>query len=89
MPACLKYSKDGTISGRPDTIGSFAVKVNFKADRACGERDIVIRVASSVGSTEQINSEAGVTSINQFIVVKSKSTLTYSVGDNINFSLGA
>lgn len=49
----------------------------------------MIRVAPSVGSTEHINSEAGVTSVNQFIVVNSNKTLTYLVGDQVNFNLDA
>jgi hypothetical protein len=89
LPACLKSAVDGTIEGTPDTIGSFAVKVHFKSGKESCSRDIVIRVAPSVSSTEHINSEAGVTSVNQFIVLNERSSLTYSAGDKINFSLQA
>lgn len=89
MPACLKPSPDGTIEGTPDKIGSFAVKLFFKSRSCSGSRDIVIRVAPSVASTARINSEAGVTSVNQFIVVNSNKALTYLVGDKIDFSLDA
>jgi hypothetical protein len=63
--------------------------VSFKTVHDFGERDIVIRVAPSVGSTERLNTEAGVTSVNQFIVVKSNSSFTYAVGDDIKLSLEA
>lgn len=92
LPSCLTGSPDGTIEGTPDAIGSFAVKVNFKASHHddCGSRNIVIRVAPSVSSTEHINTEAGVTSVNQFIVVSSSSNaLTYAVGNSINLNLQA
>jgi hypothetical protein len=91
LPACLSGSPDGTIEGTPDIIGSFAAQVNFKnANGVCGSRNIVIRVAPSVSSTEHINTEAGVTAINQFIVVSSSSNaLTYTVGSNINIGLQA
>lgn len=90
LPACLHGSPDGTLEGTPDKIGSFAVKVCFKSDHHSGTRNIVVRVAPSVSSTEHINTEAGVTAVNQFIVVSSSSNaLTYAVGNKINVNLQA
>lgn len=89
LPDCLSGSPDGTLQGTPDTIGSFAVQVCFKSARESGTRNIVVRVAASVSSTEHINTEAGVTSVNQFIVVSSNSSFTYAVGDKIGFNLKA
>jgi hypothetical protein len=90
LPSCLRGSPDGTLEGTPDTIGSFAVKIDFKSNKDCGSRDIVVRVAHSVSSTEHFSSEAGVTGVNQFIVVSSSnSTFTYSVGKKVSLSLQA
>lgn len=89
LPDCLKGSPDGTIEGTPDRIGSFAVRVCFKSRHDSGTRDIVVRVAPSVSSTERIKTEAGLLALNQFIVVSSNSTFTYAVGDKVGFNLQA
>jgi len=89
LPKCFKSYPDGTIEGTPEKAGSFAVKVHFKSGKCSATRDIVFRVARSVASTLEVNSEAGVLAVNKFIVVNPKSTLTYAVGDQINLSLEA
>jgi len=88
LPSCLKGSPDGTLEGTPDTIGSFAAKIYFKSRRESGSRNIVIRVAPSVSSTQKINSEAGITGVNQFIVLSSSNnSFVYTVGRKVNLSL--
>ncbi len=89
LPSCLKGSPDGTVEGTPDVIGSFAVKVCFKSEHESGSRNIVVRVAPSVSSTANINTEAGVLSVNQFIVVSSNNSFTYAVGNKVNLNLQA
>jgi len=89
LPKCFKSYPDGTIEGTPEKAGSYAVKVHFKSGKCAGTRDIVFRVARSVASTLEVNSEAGVLAVNKFIVVSPNSSLTYSVGDKINLALEA
>jgi hypothetical protein len=89
LPSCLRGSPDGTLEGTPDAIGSFAVKVCFKSEHESGSRNIVVRVAASVSSTERINTEAGVLAVNQFIVVNSNNSYTYGVGNKVNLNLQA
>jgi len=90
VPSCLKGSPDGTLEGTPDKIGSFAARINFKSKRDSGSRDIVVRVAPSVSSTENINTEAGVTAVNQFIVLSaSNNSFVYTVGKKVSLNLQA
>lgn len=89
LPKCFTGYEDGTIEGTADKAGSYAVKVNFRSGKHSGCRDIVIRVARSVSSTQEVSTKGGVQAINKFIVVSPKSSLTYSVGDSINLSLEA
>ena len=70
-------------------IGSFAINVCFRSENASGTRNIVVRIAPSVSSTEQIKSEAGVLAVNQFIVVNSNNSFTYAVGDMVDLNLHA
>ena len=86
LPAYLKGHEDGTIEGTPHEKGSFAIKVWFasKGVRQC--KDVTIRVGASVSLVQKTNAEA-VTTVNDFIVVSPKQSLTYLVGDKIDVNL--
>jgi hypothetical protein len=89
LPPCFKSYEDGTIEGIPDVVGSFSASVCFQTKRVKGTRNIVFRVAPSVSSTQKVNAKAGVTAVNQFIVVNSNNQYTFLVGDKIDFSIQA
>lgn len=46
-----------------------------------------IRIAASVSHVEKTPTRAGVTAVNDFIVVNPRESLTYIVGDKINLGL--
>ena len=69
LPKFLKGHADGTIEGTPKKTGSFPVSVRFTAPGCDETRDIVIRIAHSVSSTEGFDRGAGVMAANRFIVV--------------------
>lgn len=89
LPACFKGTSDGVVSGIPDIIGSYSVVVSYKAKGVSAKTNIVFRIAASISSTFATPTFAGVTSVEQFIVVSPNSTFTYKVGSNINLALSA
>ena len=90
LPQCFTGYKDGTIEGTPDKAGSYPVRVQFSASGYAEFRDIVIRIAHSVSSTEGYDRGAGVMSAERFIVVNSADrSFTYKVGDPISIALEA
>lgn len=90
LPPWLKGYKDGTLAGTPTVAGSFPVRVFFSAPGCDSSRDIVVRVAHSVSSTEEFNRAAGVMASERFIVVNSQQrSFTYTVGSSINLGLEA
>ena len=90
LPAWFKGHSDGTLSGTPKKAGSYPVRVFFTTSGCDQYRDIVVRVAQSVSSTQGYNRAAGVMGVERFIVVNSqKRTFTYKVGDQISLGLEA
>ena len=66
------------------------MRVYFTTPGCSEYRDIVVRVAHSVSSTEGYNRAAGIMAAERFIVVNNeKRTFTYKVGEKINLSLEA
>ena len=90
LPKWFKGYKDGTIAGTPKKAGSYPVRVYFTTPGCDNYRDIVVRVAPSVSSTEEFNRAAGVMASERFIVVNSaKRSFTYKSGEKINIELQA
>jgi len=88
LPKCFVGTSDGAIEGNPDKAGSYAVTITFTDGGKSYSRQIVVRIASSVSSTEGTN-EAGVLSQNQFIIVSPSNNYVYQAGDQINLKLAA
>lgn len=86
LPAAFTGHPDGTIEGTPDATGSFAVKVWFASKGVKECKEITIRVSSSVSLIQKTSAES-VTVVHDFIVVGPKRSLTYLVGDKIDFAL--
>ena len=90
LPAELKGYSDGTLSGTPLNAGSYPVRVSFTTANCNSYQDIVVRIASSISSTEQFNRSAGVMSSDKFIVVNNQQrSFTYKSGDQVNLALQA
>lgn len=90
LPQCFKGYKDGTIEGTPDHPGSYPVRVHFTAPGCSEYRDIVIRIAESVSSTQGFDQGSGILGVDRFIIVNSANkSFTYKVGENINLALQA
>lgn len=90
LPQCFKGYKDGTIEGTPDHAGSYPAKVYFSGPGCAESRDIVIRIANSVSSTQGFDQGSGILGVDKFIVVNSADrTFTYTVGQPINLALSA
>lgn len=90
LPQCFKGYKDGTIEGTPDHAGSYPATVRFSAPGCSDSRDIVIRIAESVSSTQGFDQGSGVLGVDRFIIVNpSNRSFTYKVGEPIKLSLSA
>lgn len=90
LPQCFKGYKDGTIEGTPDHAGSYPAKVYFSGPGCAESRDIVIRIANSVSSTQGYDQGSGILGVDKFIVVNSADrSFTYTVGQPINLVLSA
>lgn len=90
LPEELKGYPDGTLAGTPLKAGSYPVRVFFTTPRCDSYRDIVVRVAHSVSSTEEFNRAAGVMASEKFIIVNNQQrSFTYKAGEKVNLSLQA
>ena len=87
LPAWFKGHGDGTVEGVPKHAGNYQIKVWFASKGVKECKVLSIRVSPSVSLIQKTTPEA-ITAVNDFIVTNRKS-LTWIVGDKIDFALHA
>lgn len=91
LPDCLKASNDGTISGTPVGSGSYSVTIIYSSGALKAQSDVVIRISPGVSNDDTFQSAviSQTVKTTSGIVLNYPTTLVYSVGTNIKFSLEA